>query len=57
MGAPGYVTIAEARLARLLDAFAEVEEAVNVFAAGFIEAECMWRWRGFALIAAEVPLV
>jgi tRNA (cmo5U34)-methyltransferase len=26
-------------------------------AAGFIEAECMWRWRGFALIAAEVPLV
>jgi len=24
-------------------------------AADFVEAECMWRWRGFALLAAEAP--
>jgi SAM-dependent methyltransferase len=38
------------------DHLAGVAEQLDWLAdAGFVEAECMWRWRGFALLAAEVP--
>jgi cyclopropane fatty-acyl-phospholipid synthase-like methyltransferase len=38
------------------DQLAAIDEQLAwLSTAGFIEAECLWRWRGFALMAAEAP--
>jgi len=38
------------------DNLATIDEQLGwLVAADFVEAECMWRWRGFALLAAEAP--
>jgi cyclopropane fatty-acyl-phospholipid synthase-like methyltransferase len=39
----------EDRLAPIGDQLAWMSDA------GFVEAECVWRWRGFALMVAEAP--
>jgi cyclopropane fatty-acyl-phospholipid synthase-like methyltransferase len=36
------------------DRLAAIDEQLTwLSAAGFVEVECLWRWRGFALLAAE----